>query len=400
MRDGVAPGSTVRESGEQLPGVVQERTPSRPRAVLLGKAGLTSLTKGDLERKFSTVSRHLDAVVVGAGPARVGRLGLVRTVGVPRPLFYAAAPPLAVALAAVRPGTAITCQSPFEAFPALLASRLVPRRMRPAIVVEVRGDWRTATRLYGRPLRRLLAPVVDRCATWTVAHADHVRAIGSYTERLAREAGYAGETARLTTFSDVGQFMAPTSPVPADPRVAYVGALEPTKGVDLLLSAWPEILRRVPAAELVIAGDGALLGSLVDTAARLDVGGSVHFPGRLSRPGVAGLLDESSLLVLPSRSEGLGRVVMEAGARARAAVGANVGGIPEQIEDGVTGVLFPPGDVGAIAGAVADLLADRDRLVDMGDRAHARLSARDPVAEYEQHVAEFAEWIEARRAAR
>ena len=373
---------------------------SRSSAVLLGKAGLTSVSKGDLDRKFSIHSRHLDVVVVvGAGPARIGRLGPVRTIGVPRQLFYAAAPPLAVALAAGRPGTAITCQSPFEAFPALLTSRLLPGRMRPPIVVEVHGDWRTATRLYGRPVRRFLTPLVDRCTTWTVSHADYVRVVGSYTERLVREAGYAGKTGRLSTFGDVVQFMGPTSPVPADPRVAYVGAFEPTKGVDLLLSAWPEVLRRVPAAELAIAGDGTLRHSFVDTVARLGIGKSVRFLGRLTRPAVARLLDDSSLLVLPSRSEGLPRVIMEAHARARPAVGTNVGGIPELIEDGVTGVLVPPEDVGAIADAVADLLADRDRLVEMGDRAQAKLLARDPVAGYEQQVAEFADWIEARRAA-
>lgn len=381
-----------------MPG--RARTRDTPRAVVLGKAGLTSITPGDLDRKFSILSKHLDAVVVGAGRVQRVRRSGVQAIGIPRMLFYMAAPPLAVAVAALRRGTVITCQSPFEAFPAMLVSRLLPHRIRPLLVVEVRGDWRTATRLYGKPVRRLLAPLVDRCAAWTVVHSDCVRAIGQYTERLAREAGYRGEVSRFATFSDLTQFLeADVARLPARPRVTYVGALEPTKGVDVLLSSWPEILRRVPDAELVVVGDGSLGASLHTAAARSGVEGSVRFPGRLSRSAVARLLDESSLLVLPSRSEGLGRVVMEAHARGRPAVGTRVGGIPEQIDDGLTGVLVAAEDEAAIAVAVADLLAEPARMEAMGNRARAKLLARDPLAEYERHVAEFASWIESRNAA-
>lgn len=398
---GIGTGSTVPPRGvHDGPVVGQVPTGVRPRVVLLGKAGLKSTTPGDLDRKFSILSRHFDAVVVGAGPAGMRRRSGVRTFGVPPHLFYLCGPQLAVALAALRPGTAITCQSPYEGFQAVLAARLLPPRIRPLVGVDVAGDWRTATRLYGRPVRRVLAPLMDRCAEWTVAHSDFVRAISDYTELLVRDAGYEGQVARLTMFSDVGQFLGPTVRIPAEPRVSYVGALEPTKAVDVLIASWPEILRRIPDAELVIAGDGSLRDSLADAAARLGVAPSVRFLGALSRPAVARLLDDSSLLVLPSRSEGLGRVVMEAHARGRPAVGTRVGGIPEQIEDGVTGVLVPPEDSAALADAVAGLLADRDRLAGMGNTAHRRVMGRDPIDQYEEHVSEFAHRIGALSAAR
>ncbi|MFP5318572.1 MAG: glycosyltransferase family 4 protein [Acidimicrobiia bacterium] len=367
--------------------------------MFLGKAGLTSVTPGDLDRKFSVLASYLDAVVVAAARPGLSRRSGVRTVGVPAPVFYACGPPIALAVA-TRRGSAVTCQSPFEALPALVLSRLLPRRVRPAIAVEVRGDWRTATRLYGSPLRRVVQPVADRGATWAVAHADVVRTIGEYTERLARQAGYRGVALPLTTFSDFGQFIeAAPCPLPQRPQVVYVGALEPTKGVDVLLSAWPAVAERVPGAQLVIAGDGSRRSALEAMAARLGPETNVRFAGRLPRPAVARLLDESALLVLPSRSEGLGRIVMEAHARARPAVGTAVGGIPEQIVDGETGVLVPPDDPAALATAVAGLLADHDRMRTMGDNARARLLERDPVGAYHRHVADLARWIEARRAA-
>jgi glycosyltransferase involved in cell wall biosynthesis len=63
--------------------------------------------------------------------------------------------------------------------------------------------------------------------------------------------------------------------------------------------------------------------------------------------------------VLPSRSEGMGRVVIEAGCRARAVVGSRVGGIPDVVADGETGVLVPPEDVDALAAALVSVLSDR-----------------------------------------
>ena len=82
-------------------------------------------------------------------------------------------------------------------------------------------------------------------------------------------------------------------------------------------------------------------------------------------------MDEAALLVLPSRSEGMGRVVIEAFCRARPVVGTRVGGIADLVEDGVNGVLVEPGSNEVLAEALERLLGDRRLARELGIRAHA-----------------------------
>src|SRR5207253_11521903 len=106
---------------------------------------------------------------------------------------------------------------------------------------------------------------------------------------------------------------------------------------------------------------------------------------------LARLLDASTCLVLPSRSEGLPRIVVEAMARGRAVVASAVGGMAELVDDD-TGRLVPTEDVLALAEALIDVLADRDRAAAMGRVARRRAEARQPVAEYEAGIARLAAW--------
>jgi glycosyltransferase involved in cell wall biosynthesis len=102
-----------------------------------------------------------------------------------------------------------------------------------------------------------------------------------------------------------------------------------------------------------------------------DLPAQTSWTERLAPSSVSAALDESTLLVLPSRSEGMGRVLIEAFCRARPVVASRVGGIPDLVEDGVNGVLVEPGDVSALAEALVTVLADRDRAVRLGAGAEA-----------------------------
>src|SRR5439155_21333630 len=82
---------------------------------------------------------------------------------------------------------AVLAQSAYEAAAALAARRLVGRRT--PVLVDVHGDWRTSTRLYGSPLRRAVSPVADRVALGALKRADAVRTVSDYTTGLAREVG-------------------------------------------------------------------------------------------------------------------------------------------------------------------------------------------------------------------
>jgi glycosyltransferase involved in cell wall biosynthesis len=86
---------------------------------------------------------------------------------------------------------------------------------------------------------------------------------------------------------------------------------------------------------------------------------------------VSAALDESTLLVLPSRSEGMGRVIVEAFCRARPVVASRVGGIPDLVQDGVNGLLVEPGDSQALAGALVRVLTDRELAERLAAGAHS-----------------------------
>jgi glycosyltransferase involved in cell wall biosynthesis len=245
-------------------------------------------------------------------------------------LFYSAGPIVALALAARHRPSVMMCQSPFEAVVAIAIARMLPRSIRPKIVVEVHGDWRSAPRMYGSPARSSIASFSDALAGFAVRNADRVRVISDYTERLVRELRPDTGVERFIAYTDLGEFLDTTTvPPPGDERVLFVGTLEPYKGVDVLLQAWEGVRREHPDAHLTIVGSGSLAASV--TRAAEDVRSGLDVAGDVPHGRVLELLDRSRFLVLPSRSEGMGRVILEAFARERAVVATQAGGIPEQI---------------------------------------------------------------------
>ncbi|MGH2723318.1 MAG: glycosyltransferase family 4 protein [Actinomycetota bacterium] len=136
-----------------------------------------------------------------------------------------------------------------------------------------------------------------------------------------------------------------------------------------------EVVRRardsVPDAVHVVAGDGPLREA-VEEAARA-TGPSVRFLGPVTETG--NLLGASDVMLLASRSEGMPQVLIEAGMAGVASAAYAVAGVPELIVDGETGLLAPPGDVDALAGAVARLLSDEEARRAMGRLAHERCLA-------------------------
>ena len=170
--------------------------------------------------------------------------------------------------------------------------------------------------------------------------------------------------------------------------VGVVARLEPEKGHVTLLEAWPAVMARVPTARLLVVGEGSMAAQLHDQAEALGLmgepcegdhcvgtrharpGAAVVFTGRREDvPAVTAALD---VAVLPSYREAQGLVILEAMALARPVVASDVGGIPEMIEDGVTGLLVPPHDAPALAAAITRLLLDHP-LADMIGRAGHRL---------------------------
>jgi glycosyltransferase involved in cell wall biosynthesis len=309
-------------------------------------------------------------------------------------LFYTLGPVVALVLALARRRSAITCQSPYEAFGVIALSRAVPRRFRPPVRIEIHTDWRTAPRLYGSRGRLMLAPVTDRICRWTIPRATQIRTVGNVTTAWVREANYHGPIECYLEFSDYDVFAdTPIVPPPEHPRVLFIGMLERFKGVDVLVRAWSDVISKIPDAELTIVGAGSLSRELRRSVANSGLERSISMIDPVPQKELCSLLDQASSLVLPSRSEGLGRVVLESMARARPVVGSSVGGIPELIEDGCTGWLVAPGDPAALSAVLISVLSDLSTAEKMGNLARQSFDRLDPAAEYEAGVLRFADWL-------
>ena len=289
-------------------------------------------------------------------------------------VFWAALPfRISQLLREFRPD-AIVCQTAYEGAAALLARRLarVPAR----VVVEVHGDWRTATRLYGSPLRRLLSGVADAVAAAALRRADRVRTVSPFTSGLVRELGVE-PTADFPAYMDLEPFVREPEPLPERPAALFVGVLEPYKNVDGLAEAW----RRAGVdAELRIVGKGSREAVVRELGVRWD--------RELTPEQVAQAMDEAWVLVLPSRSEGMGRVLVEAFCRGRGVVGSRAGSIPNLVEDGVSGLLVDSTE--ELAAALRRVLSDRElaELLARGARAAAAPWLQTPT-EYAQRVREL-----------
>jgi glycosyltransferase involved in cell wall biosynthesis len=340
--------ASLREAGA-VPG-------ERPRVLIVSRRGRTPA-----DAALVALREEVDYRVLGRsnrGSRRrstvLGR-GSVRLAA--RLLFWPALPfRVAWIVRRFRPQV-IIAENPHVAF-LVLVGLLFRRRRRPRLVVETFGDWRAEVRLAGSRARVLVAPVADWAARYALRHADALRAVSPFTAGLAERAAGVPPVESFPAYIDLQAFLErPRRPLPEQPVALFVGMLERSKDLEALADAWRLAAVRVPDAQLVIVGRGAL--SVVVERLCDDYPGRVEHVPELPPAGVSQRMDASTFLVLPSRSEGLGRVIIESFTRGRPVVASRVGGIPDLVEDGVSGLLVPPGDAEALAEAMVRLFADR-----------------------------------------
>jgi glycosyltransferase involved in cell wall biosynthesis len=312
-----------------------------------------------LAQKFDALAGELDVRVLASAaegsPVADDTFRLVKPMR-PRILdglvFWLALPVRTARLLREHQPEAIFCQTAYEAAAALLARRIarVPAR----IVVEVHGDWRTSTRLYGSPARRSVSGLADVIAAAALRRVDAVRTVSPFTASLVRELGVE-PTADFPAFMYLAPFEGVPSPLPSRPQALFVGVLESYKNVDRLAAAWRLAAPRVDGATLHLVGDG----TRVDIAESLVRELGVRWDRSLPPDRIAEALDDAWVLVLPSRSEGMGRILVEAFSRGRGVIGSRAGSIPDLVTDGVSGLLVDADDPAALADAIVRVLSDR-----------------------------------------
>jgi glycosyltransferase involved in cell wall biosynthesis len=156
--------------------------------------------------------------------------------------------------------------------------------------------------------------------------------------------------------------------------VGAAGRLSPEKGFGVLVEAAADVLRAEPDAGFVVFGDGPLRAEIAGRIDTLGLGDRVLLPG--FQADLDGYLPALDLLVLPSFTEGLPNVVLEAFAARVPVVATAVGGTPEVVEDGINGYLVPAGMPAALAGRIHEALQDGHRRREMGNRGYQRVRAQ------------------------
>jgi phosphatidyl-myo-inositol dimannoside synthase len=167
------------------------------------------------------------------------------------------------------------------------------------------------------------------------------------------------------------------------PMVVSVSRLVRRKGHDVLLRAWPEVLRAVPDAALVVVGDGPMRSRLQSEADEPALGGSVVVTGPVPAEEVPAYLDAGDVFVLPSRDtrrglqrEGLGLATLEASATGLPVVVGRSGGSVDALVDGLTGRLVDTGEPGPVAAALVELLTDAPLARRMGEQGRRWVSSQ------------------------
>ena len=349
----------------------------KPRVLMVGRTRYRLPLNPSLARKFDALRERLDLRVLAAAPRgapngdatfALQRGTAVRPLDGPR--FYGTLPIRIARELRRAPADAVLTQSPYEALAALAGRKLA--RSDAAVVVEIHGDWRTWSRLYGSRARAVVSPLADRAALVAIRGADAVRTLSSFTTAIVREAGVE-PAGTFTTYTELTAFSEPpVEALPERPTALFIGVLERYKNIHAIADAWRLAAPRVPHARLRIVGDGRHQ-DVVEQLLR-DLPLQVTWERRLETPDVVRAFDDAWLLLLASRSEGTPRVVLEALCRGRAVVGARTGGIPDVVWHEETGLLVDPDRPHEIADALVRVLSDRALAERLGDGGHAHAS--------------------------
>lgn len=209
--------------------------------------------------------------------------------------------------------------------------------------------------------------VVKFFRTLMIKKADIVTGISIYLADFARSINPKAKVLVIPNGVDMEKFKPTGSP--DKNTLITVSRLVPKNGIGDLVKAMEKVGDQIPDAKLIIVGDGPLKESLKFKVKSLKLENQIEFSGRVSYGETPGYLNRASIFVRPSLSEGLGSAFLEAMASGLAVIGTPVGGIPDFLKDGETGLFCKPRDAGDIADKVIELLKNdelRNKLADNG----------------------------------
>jgi glycosyltransferase involved in cell wall biosynthesis len=272
----------------------------------------------------------------------------------------------------------LVAQSPYEGFAATLAKCIAGwLGYKVALVVESHGDFEESVFWQRRVMLPMLyRRLMRRAAQFALKKADCLRSISAFTRQQLERRAPGKPIVQFPTWTDIDVFRQAGNQAreATEQIILYTGVLIPRKGVHHLVNAFAHVAKDFPQVRLVIVGDAenaAYAAELQEQVRQLGLSGRVQFIGVLPQVELASWMRKAWTFVLPSLSEGLGRVVIEAMAAGTPVIGSRVGGIMEMVEDGSTGFLIPPGDEVGLADKLCWLLDHPEEARIMGCRARA-----------------------------
>ena len=227
-------------------------------------------------------------------------------------------------------------------------------------------------------LMKLQVPVSYRLEMENIKRATAVNAISPHVAQILHRYPYCPKDVPVVWNGVDTNIFKPMIEYPLkNDFILTVGRLGPGKGMEDLVDAIYFISRQKRAIKLVITGEGPLKHFLEQRVNAYGLKESIRFEGHISdRNHLIHLYQKTSLFVLPSHHEGLPTVMLEAMACGCPVLATDVGGVPDIIKDGVNGVLIPAKDSRRMASVIQSLLADPEKLYEMGVQARETVEER------------------------
>ena len=262
------------------------------------------------------------------------------------------------------------------AIPTGPAAVMAARRLGvPSVITMHGGDvYVNPEQGYDFPTRWYVRPALG----WTLRNAGALTAITEDCRQHALRAGAPADRIRLVfNGTDLRRFSPAENGNRRDQRfgpqmIFACRQLFPRKGIRFLLEAGAQLKPQFPDLKIVLAGDGFERPALVQLAKELGISGDVTFLGWVPNAELPAYYRAAAVSVIPSLEEGFGIPAAEAMGCEVAVVASDAGGLPEVVENGVTGLVVPRGDAAALAQAIGSLLADPERRRRMGQAGRAR----------------------------
>lgn len=329
------------------------------RVLFIGVTNYNLAKDVHLKEKFEGLARGINPYILAKGKPFHKRVWGAEFYLLPPAIFWFLAPFFAIWLCLSKRIDTIIVQGPL--LEGLLGTAL-KTIFRKELIIELHGDWEERLPDFKK--------VLTFFAKRVLRNADKIRAVADYLIVKAKKYAPDKPYFLFPTFTDLDDFLAETD-IRFDNYILFVGRADRVKGVKYLRGAFSSLEKDFPDFKLVLAGAGLP-------------------EGKLSLAEVRNKMKDCYCLVLPSITEGVPRVLMEAMALQKPVIASRVGGIPDLVQDGQNGFLFEAGNVGQLAEKLRTLLKDKNLAIAMGKRGREFIEAN---FSNEKYIANYLQMI-------